>query len=118
MICWKRNSREGTDFGKEIIPQSLNKYKVSSFQYDGYWTDIGNIYSFYEANLGLTDEVPEFNLFDDTRSIYTRARMLPPAKISGTTLDKTIVAEGCIVNASQIEKSVWASGPGSVMVQR
>ncbi len=98
--------REGTDFGKEIIPQSLSKYKVSSFQYDGYWTDIGNIYSFYEANLGLTDEVPEFNLFDDTRSIYTRARMLPPAKISGTTLDKTIVAEGCIVNASHIEKSV------------
>jgi len=98
--------RGGTDFGKEIIPQSLSKYKVSSFQYDGYWTDIGNIYSFYEANLGLTDEVPEFNLFDDTRSIYTRARMLPPAKISGTTLDKTIVAEGCIVNASHIEKSV------------
>ncbi len=98
--------KEGTDFGKEIIPQSLSKYKVSSFQYDGYWTDIGNIYSFYEANLGLTDEVPEFNLFDDTRSIYTRARMLPPAKISGTTLDKTIVAEGCIVNASHIEKSV------------
>ncbi|HLA53682.1 MAG TPA: glucose-1-phosphate adenylyltransferase [Flavitalea sp.] len=98
--------KEGTDFGKEIIPQSLSRYKVSSFQYDGYWTDIGNIYSFYEANLGLTDEVPEFNLFDDTRSIYTRARMLPPAKISGTTLDKTLVAEGCIVNASHIEKSV------------
>jgi glucose-1-phosphate adenylyltransferase len=98
--------KEGTDFGKEILPQSLGKYKVASFQYDGYWTDIGNIYSFYEANLGLTDDVPEFNLFDNTRSIYTRARMLPPAKISGTTLLKTIIADGCIVNAAQIEKSV------------
>ncbi len=38
---------EATDFGKEIIPQSLEKYKVISYHfYDGYWTDIGNIPSF------------------------------------------------------------------------
>lgn len=98
--------KEGTDFGKEIIPQSLHQYKVSSYQYDGYWTDIGNIYSFFEANLGLTEDIPDFNLFDNTKSIYTRARMLPPAKISGTTLEKTIIAEGCIINASRIEHSV------------
>ena len=98
--------KEGTDFGKEIIPQSLSKYKVASFQYDGYWTDIGNIYSFFEANLGLTKEVPDFNLFDNTRSIYTRARMLPPAKVSGTTLEKALIAEGCIINAARIEGSV------------
>lgn len=97
---------EATDFGKEILPQSINKYKVVSFQYDGYWTDIGNIYSFFEANLGLTKEIPDFNLFDNNNLIYTRARMLPPAKISGTTLEKTIIAEGCIINASRIESSV------------
>lgn len=97
---------EATDFGKEILPQSINKYKVISFQYDGYWTDIGNIYSFFEANLGLTKEIPDFNLFDNNNAIYTRARMLPPAKISGTTLEKTIIAEGCIINASRIESSV------------
>ncbi len=90
---------EATDFGKEILPQSIDKYKVVSFQYDGYWTDIGNIYSFFEANLGLTKEIPDFNLFDNNNAIYTRARMLPPAKISGTTLEKTIIAEGCIINA-------------------
>jgi glucose-1-phosphate adenylyltransferase len=97
---------EATDFGKEILPQSIDKYKVVSFQYDGYWTDIGNIYSFFEANLGLTKEIPDFNLFDNRNAIYTRARMLPPAKISGTTLEKTIIAEGCIINASRIESSV------------
>lgn len=97
---------EATDFGKEIIPQSLNSYKVVSYQYNGYWTDIGNIYSFFEANLGLTHEIPDFNLFDNSNAIYTRARMLPPAKISGTTLEKTIIAEGCIINASRIENSV------------
>ncbi len=95
-----------TDFGKEILPQSLSNYKVISYQYDGYWTDIGNIYSFFEANLGLTNDIPDFNLFDNSNSIYTRARMLPPAKISGTTLEKTIIAEGCIINASRIENSV------------
>ncbi|HZJ59134.1 MAG TPA: glucose-1-phosphate adenylyltransferase [Chitinophagaceae bacterium] len=98
--------KEGTDFGKEIIPQSIQKYKVASYQYDGYWTDIGNIYSFFEANLNLTADLPEFNLFDNSKAIYTRARMLPPAKISGTTLEKTLIAEGCIINASRIENSV------------
>jgi glucose-1-phosphate adenylyltransferase len=82
--------KKGTDFGKEIIPQSIQKYKVASYQYDGYWTDIGNIYSFFEANLNLTADLPEFNLFDNSKAIYTRARMLPPAKISGTTLEKNI----------------------------
>ena len=97
---------EATDFGKEIIPQSISKCKVASYQYDGYWTDIGNIYSFFEANLGLTDDIPEFNLFDNNRSIYTRARMLPPAKVSGTTLEKTVIAEGSIITASRLEKCV------------
>ncbi len=98
--------RDATDFGKEIIPQSISKYKVASYQYDGYWTDIGNIYSFFEANLDLTRDIPSFNLFDNERIIYTRSRMLPPAKISGTTLEKTLVAEGSIINASRIENSV------------
>ena len=98
--------KDYADFGKEIIPQSLNTYKVVSYQYEGYWTDIGNIYSFFEANLGLTAEIPDFNLFDNTNSIYTRARMLPPSKISGTTLEKTILAEGSIIHASRIEHSV------------
>lgn len=96
---------ESTDFGKEIIPQSLDKHKVLSYQYDGYWTDIGNIHSFFEANIRLTDDIPDFNLFDNTRSIFTRARMLPPAKVSAT-LDKTVIAEGTIINASRMERSV------------
>ena len=98
--------KTATDFGKEIIPTSIGKYKVASFQYDGYWTDIGNIYSFFEANLSLTLDLPPFNLFDNAKVVFSRARMLPPAKISGTTLEKTIIAEGCIIHASRIENSV------------
>jgi len=95
-----------TDFGKEIIPNSIVSFKVASYQYEGYWTDIGNIHSFFEANLSLTDDIPPFNLFDNTKTVYSRARMLPPAKISGTTLEKTIIAEGSIINASRLEQSV------------
>lgn len=98
--------KDAADFGKEIIPQSIDKYKVASYQYEGYWEDIGNIRAFFEANLALTKDLPEFNLFDNTRAIYTRPRMLPPAKISGTTLQHAIIAEGSIINASSIESSI------------
>ena len=98
--------KDATDFGKEIIPQSIGKYKVASYQYEGYWEDIGNIHAFFEANLALTKDLPEFNLFDNTNAIYTRARMLPPAKISGTTLRHAIIAEGSIITASRIENSI------------
>lgn len=98
--------KEATDFGKEIIPQNVGKRAVVSYQFDGYWTDIGNIYSFYEANLELTANIPKFNLFDNEKAIYTRARMLPPSKISGTTLNSSIIADGCIITAAKIEHSV------------
>ncbi len=95
------------DFGKEIIPQAIGKEKILSYQYEGYWTDIGNIDSFFEANLGLTDDIPKFNLFDNSSKIYTRARVLPPSKISGaSTIDKSVIAEGCIINGVNIEHSV------------
>jgi len=93
-----------TDFGKEIIPQSIPSHTVLSYQYEGYWTDIGTIPSFFEANLGLTDDIPQFNLFDKNY-IFTRARMLPPSKVSGN-MQKTIIADGCIINASRIYRSV------------
>ena len=94
------------DFGKEIIPQSIDNHKTVSFQYDGYWTDIGNIDSFFEANLGLTDSIPQFNLYDRTQRIYTRARMLPTSKVSGTALDRAVIGDGCIIHAAKIERSV------------
>lgn len=99
------NNPDTIDFGKEIIPQSIDKHKTLSYQYEGYWTDIGNIDSFFEANIGLTDDLPKFNLYDKNR-VYTRARILPTSKISNTLLNKTIIADGCVISAEKIEKSV------------
>ena len=111
--------KDATDFGKEIIPDAISKYKVISYQYGGYWTDIGNIYSFFEANLALTLDIPPFNLFDSQQMVYTRARMLPPAKLTGTTITQTLVSEGCIIHAKQLHNCVIGIrsriGTGSVL---
>jgi glucose-1-phosphate adenylyltransferase len=102
----QHEKKDAADFGKEIIPQSIGKYRIASYQYEGYWEDIGNISAFFEANLALTKDLPEFNLFSSQHAVFTRPRLLPPAKISGTTLDHTLIAEASIINASKIESSV------------
>jgi glucose-1-phosphate adenylyltransferase len=94
------------DFGKEIIPQAVGNKKILSYQYEGYWTDIGNIDSFFEANIGLTDDVPKFNLFDEDNKIYTRPRLLPPSKFKNTLIDKSLISDGCLLNAKEIKQSV------------
>ena len=100
------NDESTVDFGKEIIPQNIHTHKTLSYQFEGYWTDIGNIESFFEANLGLTDDIPKFDLYDSSKRIFTRARMLPTTKISGTELNKAVIADGCLINAAKIERSV------------
>ncbi|RUA07359.1 MAG: glucose-1-phosphate adenylyltransferase [Flavobacteriia bacterium] len=100
------NDYSTNDFGKEIIPQNIDKHKTLSYQFEGYWTDIGNIDSFFEANIGLTDSIPKFDLYSNNKRVYTRARILPTTKISGTTLNSSVIADGCIISAAMIERSV------------
>lgn len=98
---------DSTDFGKEIIPKTLDEgLKVSSYEYGGYWTDIGTIKAFFEANLEMSDTFPEFNMYDNENAVYTRARLLPPSKVMGTTLENTLLSEGAIIEASRIVRSV------------
>ncbi|MDI9358936.1 MAG: glucose-1-phosphate adenylyltransferase [Phycisphaerales bacterium] len=99
--------KHAVDFGKEVIPNSISSLKVSSFQYEGYWTDIGNISSFFYANLHLTENIPFFNLFDESRVIFTRPRMLPPVKIIGkSSIDKALLSEGSIIHSSYIQHAL------------
>ncbi|RZJ83538.1 MAG: glucose-1-phosphate adenylyltransferase, partial [Chryseobacterium sp.] len=97
---------ETKDFGKEIIPHAVGKHKILSYQYEGYWTDIGNIESFFEANIGLTADIPEFNLFDNDNKIFTRPRLLPPSKFRNSIINQSLISEGCIINAKEIKRSV------------
>ena len=98
---------KAVDFGKELIPDSINRgMNVVSYAYDGYWTDIGDIKSFFEANIALADDIPQFNMFDNENKIYTRARLLPPVKFSGVSFSRAIVAEGSIIQAKMVENSI------------
>ncbi len=98
---------DANDFGKEIIPNAINSsYKVASYAFGGYWTDIGTIASFMEANLELTENIPAFNLFSNTDKVYTRARILPPSKMRKTLFDNVIFTGGCIIHEATIESSV------------
>ncbi|MBN8587937.1 MAG: glucose-1-phosphate adenylyltransferase [Rhodothermia bacterium] len=98
---------DATDFGKNIIPIAIQDgLKVSSYLYDGYWTDIGNIQSFYEANLEMTNPISLFDLYDKENPVYTRRRNLPTSKIMGTRVWQSILAEGTIIEAKEIAHSV------------
>ncbi len=95
------------DFGKGIIPFAINNlYKVHSFAYNGYWTDIGTIRSFFDANLELAMPIPRFNLYDAHNQIFTRSRMLSPSKLLGTKCTHVLLGDGCIINAKEISQSV------------
>ncbi len=94
------------DFGKHIIPQIIKTKTVNSYQHDGYWEDIGTVKSFHEANLDLAANIPQFNLYDSKHPIYTRPRMLPPGKVVGTKLENVVVAEGTIIHAKSIKRSI------------
>src|SRR5213082_2040713 len=59
------------DFGKDVIPRSIQDRHLSAFIFHDYWEDIGTIRAFYEANLDLTDVVPEYSFFEPESPIYT-----------------------------------------------
>jgi glucose-1-phosphate adenylyltransferase len=95
-----------TDFGKHIIPGAIESHRVFSHVFQGYWEDIGTIRSFFEANLNLTSELPQFNFFDMSSPIFTRPRFLPGSKINGAEIDHAIVSDGCIINHARITQSI------------
>src|SRR4051794_39842943 len=94
------------DFGKHIIPQSIKDRQVNAYIFQGYWEDIGTVRAFYEANLDLTDIVPEYSFFDAESPIYTHPRFLPGSKVNGATLRQAIISDGCIISGAHLERSV------------
>ena len=95
-----------TDFGKEVIPASLGRIRVFAFPYDGYWTDIGTIPSFHQANLDLTVPLPALNLYNPNYPIYTHARFLPGTKINGCSVTRSVLCEGSIITGAKISDSI------------
>lgn len=95
-----------TDFGKEVIPEAIKRFKVSAYIYDGYWEDIGTIRNFFEETLDLTNIKPKFNFYDEEAPIYTHNRNLPSSKINNAVLERTNTSEGCVITNATIRHSV------------
>ncbi|CAN5454156.1 glucose-1-phosphate adenylyltransferase [soil metagenome] len=94
------------DFGREIIPSSIEKLNVQAHLFNDYWEDIGTIRSFYQANLDLASPLPKFNFFNTEAPIYTRSRYLPPSKVHNCDIDNSMVSEGCILNGVTAQNSI------------
>jgi glucose-1-phosphate adenylyltransferase len=95
------------DFGKEVFPASIRSRHVQLHLFDGSWDDIGTIASFYEANLQLAQMDPPFDLMSESSPIYSRPRFLPPSRVDGATIRRSLVADGCVIEqGTTIENSV------------
>jgi glucose-1-phosphate adenylyltransferase len=99
-------TQPGIDFGKEIIPKALSKYRVHPYVHRGYWADVGTIDAFYEANIQLTRRGSPFNFFHPRWPIYTHPRFLPGTRSYNCQIDASIVAEGCYLDACSVRESV------------
>jgi glucose-1-phosphate adenylyltransferase len=97
---------DAKDFGREIIPSALGRYRVQSYLFRDYWADVGTVDSFYEANIMLTRAGAPFKFYDPRRPIYTHPRFLPGARLSDCTVRDAIIAEGCYLEQCHIEESV------------
>jgi glucose-1-phosphate adenylyltransferase len=94
------------DFGREVIPLALGRYRVSAFLFRDYWADVGTVGSFYDANLMLTRRDAPFQFYDARRPIYTHPRFLPGSRLTDCSVRDAIVTEGCQLERCTIEESV------------
>jgi glucose-1-phosphate adenylyltransferase len=95
------------DFGREIFPASIRSRHVQVHLFDGYWEDIGTIRSFFEANLSLVHEDAPFELTLAGAPLYSRARFLPPSRVDGASIKKSLLADGCVIgDDAVIENSI------------
>ena len=96
----------GHDFGRELIPNALGKYKVRPYLYRGYWADVGTIESFYDANVMLGRPAAPFRFWDPRQPIYTHLRHLPGSRVTDCTFTDSIVADGCYLDRCRVTNSI------------
>jgi len=99
------------DFGRNVIPRMLlEKRHMYAYEFDGYWRDVGTVYSFWVTNLELTHPMPALNLYDPNWRFYTHSEEMPPAFFGKKSkVINSLVSEGCIVYGD-VEGSVLFQG--------
>lgn len=117
-----RDAQSSHDFGKDVIPKSLGRYKAMAFNFVDenkkqakYWRDVGTIDAYYQANMDLASVSPLLNLYDSDWPIRTVIPALPPPKFVfaggvekervGTALD-SMISPGCIISGGLVQHSI------------
>ncbi len=126
------------DFGKNIIPSIVDKYRVYAFPFrdpetgqQAYWRDVGTLDAFWEANMELVSIHPQLDLYDDQWPIFSHQAQLPPAKFvfdlpgrRGEAVE-SMVSAGCVISGASVKGSLlfsncrinsYASVQGSVIL--
>ncbi|MGM0501418.1 MAG: glucose-1-phosphate adenylyltransferase [Bacillota bacterium] len=103
-------TEENSDFGHHIIPPMIKNKKVYSYEFNGYWKDVGTIECLWKTNLALAGPIPKLNLYDENWKIHTRSKEKPPVKFGykGKAI-QSLVSNGSIINGT-VENSVIGSG--------
>jgi glucose-1-phosphate adenylyltransferase len=94
------------DFGRDIIPNCVNRYNVFGYPFPGYWEDIGTIKAFFQAHMDFLRDKPPFTFFDSRMPVYTRPRYLPNSRLQDCKVNQTTVSEGSIINGASMNKSL------------
>ncbi|WKJ91298.1 glucose-1-phosphate adenylyltransferase [Methylomonas montana] len=110
------------DFGKDIIPSVIEKYRVNAYPFldlqsgqQSYWRDVGTIDAYWTANMELVGVKPDLNLYDNTWPIWTYQAQTPPAKFvfddddrRGMAID-SMVSGGCVISGAVVRHSLLFS---------
>ena len=110
------------DFGNDLIPDIVKNGKAMAHRFDvscvrspgapAYWKDVGTVDAFWEANIALTDFVPDLNLWDKNWPIWTYSESVPPAKFIHDEKDRrgiaisSMVSGGCIISGTEVRNSL------------
>jgi glucose-1-phosphate adenylyltransferase len=116
------NPNSAHDFGKNVIPEAIDKLRVFAYPFEdvrtkaqNYWRDVGTVDAYYEANMELVRVSPELNIYDEQWPIWTYQEQLPPAKFvfddpdrRGAAID-SMVSGGCIISGARVANSLLFS---------
>ena len=122
------NPDSSHDFGRDIIPAMVARGEAMAHPFEmscvrstqeavAYWRDVGTVDAYWQANLDLTDPLPELDMYDAEWPIWTYQEQLPPAKFvhdeeggrRGFAVE-SLVSGGCIVSGAHVRRSVLFSG--------
>ncbi len=115
------------DFGKDLIPYIVKHGKAvahpfsrscvrTGLELKPYWRDVGTIDAFWQANIDLTDFIPELDIYDNSWPIWTYSELQPPAKFIHNEEGRrgfavsSMVSGGCIISGSTLEECLLFTG--------